>query len=203
MDKIEVARRQLGTALSLYLDDHDPVSVQVLASAGMEIAHHLSVKASAHPFKLFRQAEAPSITDAEYGSIRGYFANAFKHAVKPNGVERDDTGILAEFSDLQNDDRLFIGWFDFGCAGHPHPIESHVFQAWYMAMHPARLASAAGQELLRDLDLQFPGLSELPRMKQKAMLKWMIERAKRSRRFTADPRVDPRPLQLGPIQNDG
>ncbi len=29
MDKTEIARRQLGTALSVYMDDQDPVSVHV------------------------------------------------------------------------------------------------------------------------------------------------------------------------------
>jgi hypothetical protein len=32
LDKLEVVRRQLGTALALFLNDHDPVSVHVLAS---------------------------------------------------------------------------------------------------------------------------------------------------------------------------
>lgn len=200
MDKAEIARRQLGTALSLYLDNDDPVSVHVLACAGMEIAEHLSVKAGGHPFKLFRQGETPALTDAEYGSIRGHFANAFKHAMQRKGGERDDTAILADFSDVQNDDRLFIGWFDFACAGNAHPIESHVFQAWYLAMHPSRLASAEGQELLRDLDTQFPGLSALSRIEQKAKLKQIIGRAKQSRPFSSDPRVDPRPLRLGPLE---
>lgn len=202
MDKIEVARRELGTALSLYLDDRDPVSVQVLASAGMEIAHHLSVKASAQPFKLFRQAEMPSVSDAAYGSIRGYFANAFKHAVKPNGVERDDTGILAEFSDLQNDDRLFIGWFDFACAGNAHPIESHAFQSWYLAMHPVRLNSPQGRSLLRELDTIFPDVARLTRGQQKAMLKKQISVAKKNARWISDPLVDPRPLRLGRLAGD-
>lgn len=201
MNKIEVARRQLGTALSLYLDDRDPVSTHVLACAGMEVADHLSFKAGAHPFKLFRQAETPTLTNKEYSELRGHFANAFKHAEKRPGIERDDRAIFADFSDLQNDDRLFIGWFDFACPGNAHPMESHVFQAWYLALHPSRLQSPHGLELLRDLSGVFPNLPELPRQKQKARLRKEIEKAKKNRRLMGDPLVDRRSLRLGPVVN--
>jgi hypothetical protein len=36
LDKTEVARRQLGTALALFLQDADPVSVHALASPSSE-----------------------------------------------------------------------------------------------------------------------------------------------------------------------
>ena len=38
LNRHEVARRQLGTALHLFLDDQDPGAVHWLASAGIEIA---------------------------------------------------------------------------------------------------------------------------------------------------------------------
>jgi hypothetical protein len=49
-DKADIARRQLGTALALFLDDADSVSVHTLACAGSEIAEHLTRKAGAEPF---------------------------------------------------------------------------------------------------------------------------------------------------------
>jgi hypothetical protein len=180
MDKAEIARRQLGTALSLYLDDRDPVSVHVLACAGMELAEHLALKAGAKAFRLFGQEGAPFLTDKEYGDIRGQFASAFKHATKRKGIERDDTQIMADFSDIQNDDRLFIGWFDYVNAGNSHPIESHGFQSWYMAMHPERLQSPEGRALLGELDPIFSGVARLPRDRQKAMLKKQIAKAKKN-----------------------
>ena len=199
MDKTEIARRQLGTALSLYLDDRDPVSVHLLACAGMEIAEHLSIKAGSQPFRIFGQ-EGNALSAAEYGDIRSLFANAFKHATKRKGVERDDTAILADFSDVENDDRLFIGWFDFANAGNPHPIESHVLLSWFIAMHPERLDTPYGLEFLREIDPFFSGITGLSRERQKAMLRKQIEKAKKNRRMMADPLVDPRPLRLGPIK---
>jgi hypothetical protein len=50
LDKTEVARRQLGTALALFIEDLDPISVHTLARAGGEIAEHLTRKAMSKPF---------------------------------------------------------------------------------------------------------------------------------------------------------
>ena len=43
--KIECARRQLGTALDLYLRDLDPVSVHCLANGGCELIQFHAAKA--------------------------------------------------------------------------------------------------------------------------------------------------------------
>jgi len=50
LDRVQVARRQLGTALELFIDDLDPVSVHTLACAGGEVAEHLTRKSGAEPF---------------------------------------------------------------------------------------------------------------------------------------------------------
>jgi hypothetical protein len=50
MDKAEVARRHLGTALDLFLKRRDPVSVQTLAMAGGEVAEWLAKQAGGDPF---------------------------------------------------------------------------------------------------------------------------------------------------------
>jgi hypothetical protein len=52
LDKTEIARRQLGTALALFLEDTDPVSVHALACAGCEIAEYLTRKAGEEPFSI-------------------------------------------------------------------------------------------------------------------------------------------------------
>jgi hypothetical protein len=51
MTKDEVARRQLGAALDMYLRGQDPVSVHCLAMAGCEIAEWLVEDAGAQAFK--------------------------------------------------------------------------------------------------------------------------------------------------------
>jgi hypothetical protein len=44
MDKAEVARRLLGTALDLFLRRQDPVAVHTLAMAGSKVAEWLAEK---------------------------------------------------------------------------------------------------------------------------------------------------------------
>jgi hypothetical protein len=41
LDKIHVARRQLGVALALFLEDLDPIVVHVLACTAGEVAEYL------------------------------------------------------------------------------------------------------------------------------------------------------------------
>ena len=67
LDKIQIARRQLGTALALFIDDRDPVSVHTLACAGGEVAEHLTRKAGAEPFVSHALA---TFTDRELVDIR-------------------------------------------------------------------------------------------------------------------------------------
>ena len=61
LDKTQVARRHLGTALALFLDDLDPVSVHSLACAGCEVAEHLTRKAGAKPFSTHVLATFPDL----------------------------------------------------------------------------------------------------------------------------------------------
>ena len=198
MNKSEVVRRQLGTALALYLEDRDPVSIHVLTCAGAEIADNLSVQAGRKFFRLFRTGEkGREISDNEYFSIRNTYYNAFKHDKKTGGKLRDDTEILNSFSPEENDARLFTAWFDYACAGFPHPAESHIFQAWYLALFPEKMRNPDGASMLADLEKLFPELPSLPRERQRRRLKQAIAEMKGNRRAMADPRVDPRPLMLG------
>ena len=45
MDKLDVARRQLGTALWLFLGDVEPLAVQALACGAGEILNELAAQA--------------------------------------------------------------------------------------------------------------------------------------------------------------
>ena len=51
MTKVEIARRQLGAALEMFLRGQDPVSVHCLAMAGCEIAEWLTENVGAKAFK--------------------------------------------------------------------------------------------------------------------------------------------------------
>jgi hypothetical protein len=50
LDKNHLARRQLGVALALFLEDLDPIAVHVLACTAGELAECLALRASGQPF---------------------------------------------------------------------------------------------------------------------------------------------------------
>jgi len=139
LDKTEVARRQLGTALALFIEDLDPISVHTLARAGGEIAEHLTRKAMSKPFIDHALATFPDETLKKIRGLQNQFSNAFKHASTKTRKEGGDLKLLRRFNDLQNDHMLFVGWYDYMLAVNAMPIEAHVFQVWYFALYPEKL----------------------------------------------------------------
>jgi hypothetical protein len=77
LDKTEIARRQLGTALAMFLEDSDPVSVHTLACAGCEIAEYLTRKAGEEPFSTHALLTFP---DLNIGKIRQLQNNTGMHS---------------------------------------------------------------------------------------------------------------------------
>jgi hypothetical protein len=113
MKEIKLDKIKVATALALFIDDLDPVSVHTLACAGGEVAEHLTHKAGAKPFSSHALATFPDLEIKDIRRLQRQFWNAFKHATTRDGKERDDDRKLLErFNDLQNDHTLFVGWSD-------------------------------------------------------------------------------------------
>src|SRR5262249_5663734 len=139
LDKTEIARRQLGTALTLFLEDSDPVSVHTLACAGCEIAEYLTHKAGEKPFSTHVLATFPDIDIGKIRQLQNQYWNAFKHAQTRGGIERQDSELLERFGDEVNDHTLLIGWHDYHQAVGTLPIEAQIFQVWYFALYHEKL----------------------------------------------------------------
>jgi hypothetical protein len=77
LDKAEISRRLLGTALALFLDDQDAVSVHTLACAGGEIAEHLT--RGADPFSTHPRESNPDLDIGKLFRVLRQYYNAFKH----------------------------------------------------------------------------------------------------------------------------
>jgi hypothetical protein len=175
MTKLEVARRQLGTALALFLEDLDPVSVHSLTCAACELLSHLAEKSGRRPFNSYILASYPDETAATLRRAQHAYWNAFKHALKPDfKTERDDADLLADFSDSRNDHDLFIGWYNYSNVTGQAPIEAQLFQFWYIAAHP-EVGLHVPQ--LDAGDLIFPNLAQVDdRGEQKRRLRAAIVR---------------------------
>ena len=199
LSKLEIARRQLGTALALYLQDSDPVSVHCLVCGGCEIAEHLTVQSGNPPMREFALAANAGLDEKAFRRTRDQFWNAFKHSSSHKGVERDDTKLLSTFSEQENEERLFVVWFDYGNAAGSLPIEAQVYSAWLLARMPILISSDVGEAFLRGLEDEFPNLSSLPRDRQRQRLKRHIDKCRKDRVLMADPLTDRRPLMLGKV----
>jgi hypothetical protein len=191
MDKAEVARRQLGTALDMWLRRQDPVSVHCLAMAGGEIAEWLAEKSGGEPFKNHILDTFVDLQIKDVRAIQRQYVNAFKHATALGGKDRDDEEILRSFDDTVNEHVLLTGWYDYGMAGLPRPIEAQVFEAWYLAKYPEKVSPEANTDGLRRI---FPNLAALSDDRQHARMGDVIRKAKKSGIVINDPGTDRRPL---------
>ncbi len=191
LDKAQVARRQLGTALALFVDDLDPISVHTLACAGGEIAEHLTRSAGAQPFVAHALASFPDLKMADLRRLQNQFWNAFKHATTRNGDERNDHELLERFNDLQNDHTLFVAWYDYMLAVGSMPVEAQAFQTWYFALYPEKLHPELDKSKYEAL---FPGLKQQSRIEQKNSLRGAIAWARSDNTIMADMRTDTSPL---------
>src|SRR5258708_7500140 len=89
LSKLEAARRQLETAISLYFNGGDPVSTHTLANSAMEVLSDLNKAWKGTPMISDLEASGairPDKLDVARQVFRGP-QNFFKHADKdPNGV---------------------------------------------------------------------------------------------------------------------
>jgi hypothetical protein len=193
MDKAEVARRQLGTALAMFLRGLDPVSTHCLAVGGGEIAEWLAEKAGAKTFTSHVLTTFPELTPAAIKWVRRKNWNAFKHATTRQGKDRKDDEILVGFDPNDNEHALFIGWYDYSKAGLPWPIEVQVFEAWYLAKYPEKISPDQDRS---GIDYLFPNLAGQSRERQHTLLNEMIIKSRKNEEVMNDPRTDGRPLVL-------
>ena len=191
MDKLEIARRQLGTALALYLEDLDPVSVHSLASAACELLEHLASKAGKKPLNHYIISYFPGSKASDLRRIQHEFWNAFKHALRPDQrTEREDGPLLASFSDADNDHRLFVAWYDYANAAQQLPIEASLFLIWYQCLYPEDVGIHLPPGMIDEF---FPNLPTMDRAAQKQALRITIK-AHRAVLDPNDPIVEKRPL---------
>lgn len=196
MTKLEIARRQLGTALSLHLAEQDPVSVHCLACGGCEIAEQLALDTGDVVLRNFTLKSRPGMSEADHKALRNQFWNAFKHAKERKGASRNDDELMSRFSASENDVRLFTGWLDYSMVAKLLPIEAKVFNTWFLALDLTKFAPDVDQGFVAEIEREFPGLGDLPPDQQRQMLRHSIEKWRSSPVLLASKSTDHRPLIL-------
>ena len=192
-DKEEVARRQLGAALHLFIEDADPVSVHVLACGGSEIAGALVEKRGRLSFREISIQTNPNLDEALYRRLKSQVWNAFKHNDHSNGKARDDSELFAEFSDEYNGIFLFVGWYDLVKLSGALPIEAQCFMNWFLAINPDFVRD---QEQAVELALTFPNILGKGKGERKKLLQRCIRLRRETKHVMSDPRTEHRKLLL-------
>jgi hypothetical protein len=182
--KLEASRRQLVTAIRLFFENWDSVSVYSLGHSAWEVLDALCRHGGTIRF-LDEAAHANKMAEAEIRKIASYGRNFFKHA------DRDPETTLDDFADDLNDHVLLAATLDYGSLATTKPMELQVFQLWYFAVYPEKIAGVPNFEAVRGAaEGAFPGLAGLDRKIQKAAGAHLLAQALRDPELMADASTD-------------
>ena len=161
---LTVARSQLLTAIDLFFDDKDPISVQSLAGNARELLESLCRVEAIEPMADMLLADHPG-RDKKwlYGAVNLY-RNCFKHLGKTAAARDEDQKTLDQFNDGVNEFLLYLCVEDYVRLRNAMPIPFQVLQAWFVAMHIDLLDGSRDPEIFSSA---FPGIREMTRLEQK------------------------------------
>ena len=189
--KLLVARAQLGAATRLFLDDMDPVSVHVLICGAAEVLEALAHTAGLQTVASILCEDQPDLTPDDLVKIRNAYWNAMKYFSTKAGIPRKDGPLLTEFSDEENDPRLFEAWMHYGAVSGAMPVEAQVFQMWLLSIQ------GLGDDDDPDMPISlFPGLRQASRTEQKDLLRAAIAHVRRDKLVEGHSMTETLPLLL-------
>lgn len=170
----DAASRQLTTAIRMYFDDDDAVSIHTLACSAREIYEKECARTGIdHFFTHIRESnEGP---DNKLWNIINGARNFFKH-------QRPSLDEAIHFTDADNKAALFIASHDCSMLlKEAQPIEVQVFNVWFMATEFPSDVKEEDQEAATDhigqIDAMFPGLRKSSLGEQKIRGKRLLQEA--------------------------
>ncbi|HSB97872.1 MAG TPA: hypothetical protein VLC91_15535 [Spongiibacteraceae bacterium] len=183
--KIDVARRQLATAIRLFFDGGDAVSIYSLATNAWEVIDFLCDKAGVDSISNQTREHITDGKDLKLHYINSPYRNFFKHA------DRDAEIVLPDIGDSIVDSILYLAVEDYLRLVNKSPIEFQVFQLWYLASNIEKVSAGSLNSILRAIDPAFPGIRELPRKEQVQMGRKVLEGVSSDKGLLADCRTEP------------
>lgn len=184
LTKVDVARRQLVTAIELFFAGRDAVSVYSLATNAWEVIDVLCRKAGIDSFSIQARENVPEGKDLKYNYINSPYRNFFKHA------DSDSEKTLAPLPDSQVEGVLFLAVEDYIRLNGRSPVQLQVFQLWYLAKHPEKLDAAVAGEIMEGVARAFPGLPSLSRDARLALGAQVLAHAAGDNELANDPRTE-------------
>jgi hypothetical protein len=143
ISKLDAARRQLRTAITLWFNDGDPVAIHALAFASYDILHAVSKKRDPNRRKLVFDSDLfPEEFRKELNIGIKKTAHFFKHA------DRDPQAII-EFNPVTSECFIIFAITALQLCGESIGVEEIAFLLW-IHIHKPHLLTGAGEKKLID-----------------------------------------------------
>jgi hypothetical protein len=142
LTKLEAAKRQLETAITLYFNDADPVSIHTLVSASHEILAALNKEAGNTP-TIISDSLINEGYKKEFRKWMKEPRNFFKHA------DKDPKGAYTFYPEI-NDFFLLDACETYQVLTGEKVPHFIIFRGWFNAQHPHIMKMERGAEMLRD-----------------------------------------------------
>ena len=184
LSKLDVARRQLAVAIRLFFDDRDPVSVHTLAANAWEIVDVLCTRQRVNSLSGETRGHLAAGRSLKHDLINEPYRNFFEHA------DRDPEGTIEGFGDEMNDHVLMLAVEDLLRVEETKLLECQIFQKWYLAAYPEKIAPGDVERVLPAICEMLPGLVRKSRSEQKKMGRELLRRAGDEQKLVADPLTD-------------
>lgn len=169
--KLDAARRQLKTAIELWANDGDPVSIHSLAFAAHQIIHDLN-RRNGGPTLLLDEPSIRPEKKNEFANLIKQDANFFKHA--DNRTKgRIKPPVEIDFDVESNELFIAITIVGLQYLGQTLTELEIAFYTWYRINRPDLLTDA-GRELFEN-SIPAQGAAALRSMEKKEFLKKFIK----------------------------
>jgi len=183
-----VARSQLLTAIDLFFNDRDPISVHALAGNAREILESLCRLAAVEPITELFLRDPPHKPKKEIYAALNRYRNCFKHVGKTWEERKDGQAILNQFDDSKNEYLLYVCVEDYLRLRGSSPFPMQVLHAWFCAMHVDLIGSACSRQKFLN---PFPDLSQMNRYQQKRAALGVIKQSSDDPQVLANPQTEP------------
>ncbi len=171
LTKIDSARCQLETAIRLFFNNEDAVSIFSLASNSWEIIDSLCNHKGIASLSNETREHSTDGLDLKKDLINEPFRNFFKHA------DRDPQSVIDGFDHQECDPIIFLAVVDYLRLCKKSPIEFQVYQSWYLAVNIEKVADDWIARMIETINDFFPKIRELSRERQVLMGKKVLESA--------------------------
>lgn len=182
--KIMAARQQLVTAIDLFFANRDPISIFSLAANAWEVVDALCLKSGTESLSAQARENVPVGKDLKRTYVNAPYRNFFKHA------DFDPHASLEPIPDTHLESLLFLAVEDYIRLNARSPVHLQVFQLWYLAKYPEKLADVVAADRIENVRAAFPALASLPPSRQRAVGAKAIEEALQDSVLLADPRTE-------------